>query len=203
MKEQNPNARFKLVESPVLSPGEDFITRTIRGPFIDTNTDLGFGQKGRVYLSVETLREMADVAGLLDTAASTEVREKEAYAQGYADAMKEKLDVRFLDAFDELVDVFRADTRPDRVLLVEEREDSAVSVETAAEAASPPVEEPAGGAAPIEPVLDGVVDSVLDAGDDSAEPNPAPRGKGDGSGSKRRRDDVPSDSSDGANPFKL
>lgn len=84
------NGRFKVVDTPALMPGECWVTRTSVGPFIDTGVDTPFEKRGRVYLSVETIREMAFEAGLFDgLVPGTEV--EKAYANGRADAVKENL----------------------------------------------------------------------------------------------------------------
>jgi len=84
------SGRFKLVETPALMPGEDWITRTTIGPFIDTGTDVPFERRGRVYIAVDTLREMAFDAGLFE-GLTPKTYVEEAYANGYADAVKENL----------------------------------------------------------------------------------------------------------------
>lgn len=58
--------RWVLTDAPVHQPAEDFITKTPNGPFIDTGFDVPFEKRGRMYLSVETIKEMAQVAGLLE-----------------------------------------------------------------------------------------------------------------------------------------
>lgn len=192
----NPNSRFKLVDAPILAPGEDFITRTINGPFIDTGTDLGFGQKGRVYLSVDTLREMADTAGLLDTADSQKVNYDAAYKQGYADAMREKLDDKLRDDIDELLHILRSDNPAPALGVVEEGD----SVGDAAEGAEPEPSGEDGGAGDSD---GSSIDGVVEGGDEAPEPDVAPSRKGNGAGGKQRRANVPSGSSNGANPFRL
>jgi hypothetical protein len=86
-------SRFSLVKTPILSPGHCWISKTAEGPFIDTGVDVGrmHIERGRIYLSLEVLREMARVAGILDEgkSASVELKEKEWYDKGYSDALKE------------------------------------------------------------------------------------------------------------------
>jgi len=86
-------SRFSVIDTPVLSPGHCWITRTTDGPFIDTSVDVGrmHIERGRIYLSVEVVREMARVAGILDEgkSVSVELREQELYNKGYSDALKE------------------------------------------------------------------------------------------------------------------
>lgn len=84
------NSRFKVVDTPAMMPGECWITRTSVGPFIDTGTDVPFEKRGRVYISLDVLREMAFEAGLFEgLVPRTEV--EAAYANGQADAMKENI----------------------------------------------------------------------------------------------------------------
>jgi len=85
--------RFNLVQAPPKDPGHCWITRTTVGPFIDTGVDLSVGKidRGRIYLSVDAVREMAQLAGLFDEKepASVALRKKRWYDEGYNDAMKE------------------------------------------------------------------------------------------------------------------
>jgi hypothetical protein len=86
-------SRFFLTDAPALSPGVCWITKTGVGPFIDTGVDLSLRviDRGRIYIAVDTLREMARVAGLFEEEApsSVELRKKEFYNQGYKDALEE------------------------------------------------------------------------------------------------------------------
>jgi hypothetical protein len=65
MKQHSP---YTKVASPALAPGDDYITRSLKGPFIDTGLQIKPGQArhGRVYLSHDTVREMAEILGLFD-----------------------------------------------------------------------------------------------------------------------------------------
>ncbi len=84
------NSRFKLVDTPAMLPGDCWISRTSVGPFIDTGTDVPFERRGRVYINVDVLREMAFEAGLFEgLVPSTQV--EEAYRNGRADAIKENI----------------------------------------------------------------------------------------------------------------
>lgn len=58
-------SRFVVVESPTMLPGNDFITGSHIGPFIDTGVQVRPERRGHVYISVETIREMAEAAGVL------------------------------------------------------------------------------------------------------------------------------------------
>ena len=86
-------SRFFLVDAPALAPGACWFTKTSDGPFIDTGYDLSkhVVDRGRVYISVSALREMAQVAGLFDEKEpiSVEMKKKEWYDTGYNDAIKE------------------------------------------------------------------------------------------------------------------
>lgn len=76
MATPDPAGRFKLIEEAVTAPGVCWVTKTDKGPFIDTGTTVAFGEFGRLYLSVAAVREMAT---LFDNEVSTpvEVPEKE------------------------------------------------------------------------------------------------------------------------------
>ena len=108
----NSRGDLKLVTHPDRSPAVDFITRSSEGPFVDTGVDVLLrSQPGnpviteRVYLSVNTVRQLAQVAGLgfgeseaeKESAAEYEAR---LIAQGKLDGLKEGLG-------DALVDVAR------------------------------------------------------------------------------------------------
>ena len=86
-------SRFFLVDAPALAPGSCWFTKTSDGPFIDTGYDLSKHviDRGRVYISITALREMATVAGLFDEKepVSVEMKKKEWYDRGYNDAIKE------------------------------------------------------------------------------------------------------------------
>jgi len=86
-------SRFFLTDAPALQPGVCWITKTGKGPFVDTGIDLSKNvvDRGRMYLSVDVIREMAQLAGLFDekTPVSVELHDKEMYDKGYNDAIKE------------------------------------------------------------------------------------------------------------------
>ena len=77
--------RWVLTDAPALAPGVDFITKSPNGPFIDTGLNVTFEMRGRLYLSVETIEEMAKVAGLLEAKnnGEQELHEKAIYNAGY------------------------------------------------------------------------------------------------------------------------
>jgi len=86
-------SRFFLVDAPALDPGVCWITKTSKGPFIDTGVDLSRNviDRGRIYLSVDAIREMAQLAGLFDEGepVSVELKKKQWYDEGYNAAVKE------------------------------------------------------------------------------------------------------------------
>lgn len=83
--------RWKLVKAPTLQPAVDFVTKSPNGPFIDTQFDVPFEVRGRVYLSVETIKEMAEVAGLLDSKNANEknLHDIALFNEGYEAGLKE------------------------------------------------------------------------------------------------------------------
>lgn len=86
-------SRFSLVQAPPREPGHCWITKTAVGPFIDTGIDLSVKviDRGRIYISIDALREMAQVAGLFDEEEPKTVglQRKKWYDEGYNDALKE------------------------------------------------------------------------------------------------------------------
>jgi len=61
-------SRFSVTDAPSNSPGVCYITRTSVGPFIDTGVDMSTQviDRGRLYLAVDVIREMAQLAGLFE-----------------------------------------------------------------------------------------------------------------------------------------
>lgn len=96
--------RFTMVEAPALPPGRCWVTRTDKGPFIDTGTTVEFGEFGRLYISVEAIREMAQVAGLFDEGMSISKRFKEIEweQRGYDKATKENIGGNLRELVDRL-----------------------------------------------------------------------------------------------------
>lgn len=86
-------SRFDVVTAPALQPGHCWITKTGVGPFIDTKIDLSLDRvdRGRIYISVDAVREMAQAAGLFGEKepVTVELKRKQWYDQGYNDAIKE------------------------------------------------------------------------------------------------------------------
>ena len=83
--------RWVLTDAPTLQPAVDFITKSPNGPFIDTGFNVTFEQRGRIYLSVETVKEMAEIAGLLDNKKAQELslHELEIENRGYERGLKD------------------------------------------------------------------------------------------------------------------
>lgn len=83
--------RWSMTDAPAMLPGVDFITRSPVGPFIDTGINTTVETKGHVYLSVETIREMAEIAGLLEkkNAQERSLHDLEMYNAGYEAGLKE------------------------------------------------------------------------------------------------------------------
>lgn len=115
----NPNSRFSRVDTPALAPGCDFITQTPVGPFIDTHFDVPFEKRGRLYLSSETVREMALELGLFAGMVPAS-NVDDAYDRGYAEGVKENFRGNLVRARDDIADALDG---VDRVLA-----DSAVPV---------------------------------------------------------------------------
>jgi hypothetical protein len=86
-------SRFFLVDAPALDPGVCWITKTSKGPFIDTGVDLSKTviDRGRIYLSVDVIREMAQLAGLFEEGEpkTAGLKKKRWYEEGYNAAVKE------------------------------------------------------------------------------------------------------------------
>ena len=122
--------RWMLVDAPALQPGVDFITKSPNGPFIDTGLDVKFEQRGRMYLSVETIREMAQVAGLLEAKSAREKRlyDIETFQKGYEQGLREGKEL--LGKLDSVISNLSPDTgwlQPARVETAEpEPEDATV-----------------------------------------------------------------------------
>lgn len=93
-----PRGDLKLVTHPEKHPAVDFITRSGAGPFVDTGVDVMMQpQPGmqfvseRVYLSVNTIRQLAQVAGIKSEQGVSAEREAQLIAQGKLEGLKEDL----------------------------------------------------------------------------------------------------------------
>jgi len=174
-------SRFFLTDAPAMAPGVCWITKSGVGPFIDTNIDLSLHvvDRGRLYISVDAVREMAQLAGLFGETEpiSVEMRKKEFYDQGYKDALEE-MNKDVISNFVERVVSNSALTAGAATALAPE------SNHTTAGAAVPDV-----------------ADADAGAQQDSADTGEAER-KGSGTGSVKRSASVSTNSSDDAN-FRL
>lgn len=83
--------RFEIVDHPTLQPAVDYVTSSGVGPFIDTGRDIKFGERnlGRIYLSKDTVAEMAREFGIAGNSLATEEALANAYITGKLDGLKE------------------------------------------------------------------------------------------------------------------
>lgn len=87
---------FALVTHPEHAPAVDFLTRSGEGPFIDTGLDVwvrpvpgAANVRERVYLSVNTITQLADLAGSVQTPSGRTLHEEKLIAQGKVEALRE------------------------------------------------------------------------------------------------------------------
>lgn len=59
-------SRYQLTDTAAMPPAKDIITGAVDGPFVDTGYDIPFSLTGRLYLSVATVRELAQGIGMVD-----------------------------------------------------------------------------------------------------------------------------------------
>lgn len=87
--------RWSMTDAPTLLPAVDWITRSPNGPFLDTGINIAVENKGRVYLSVETIKEMAEIAGLLETKTAQEksLHDIAQFEEGYKKGIEEGKDL--------------------------------------------------------------------------------------------------------------
>jgi hypothetical protein len=98
------HSRYSVVTAAFMMPGTDWVTKSPNGPFIDTGVDIKFNERGRLYLSVETVREMAEIAGLFDVVPIAQAAEMaEQYELGRSAGIKEDLNGRLGSIVDQLV----------------------------------------------------------------------------------------------------
>lgn len=88
---------FQLVTHPDLAPAVDFLTRSGEGPFIDTGLDVLLRTqpgnpiiKERVYLAVSTIRQLAQMAGIVGEVADNS-RDAALIARGKLEGLNEGL----------------------------------------------------------------------------------------------------------------
>lgn len=87
---------FVLVTHPDKAPACDFITRSTVGPFVDTGVDITLrSQPGmpvateRVYLAAATIKALAQVAQVSETASISRAHEDALIAQGELEGFQE------------------------------------------------------------------------------------------------------------------
>jgi hypothetical protein len=83
---------FEMTNAPTLQPAVDYLTRSSIGPFIDTGRDAPMASgrgKDRIYISLDTLKHMADVAGITNKPSQGDL--DEAYRRGVLDGIKHDL----------------------------------------------------------------------------------------------------------------
>jgi hypothetical protein len=86
------SSRYQLVAAPAFEPAEDIITRTTVGPFIDAGAWINPSpRRRRIYLSVSTVRELAEAAGIVAPSGASELQLAEARAEGALAVLKENL----------------------------------------------------------------------------------------------------------------
>lgn len=100
-------SRFALIDTPLLHPGTDLLSGNPTGPVVDTGFDIPNSPfnapERRIYLNVDTIRELAQVAGIYDKNSVGEVMDSsEAYNRGYADAVKEHVGEQLVELVDRL-----------------------------------------------------------------------------------------------------
>src|SRR5690606_16861659 len=78
--------RFAVTNAPEMAPGNCWITKSAAGPFIDTGADVQLAERGRLYIAVAAIREMAEIAGLF---ADTEEKIEAAYNRGYEEGTRD------------------------------------------------------------------------------------------------------------------
>ena len=85
-------SNFTVTNAPDKQPAHDFLTHSATGPFVDTGFDVRDQAGrilGRVYLSFDTIRHLADVAGVLNAPAPEALLAE--YNKGLVDGMKENI----------------------------------------------------------------------------------------------------------------
>jgi hypothetical protein len=99
-------SRFTKMDSLPLQPGHDWVSKSTVGPFVDTGVDVQFREYGRLYLSVDTIRELAEVAGVLtDYQDQAETAWKSGYDQGYKESVRDNFGADLRGAVERLTDL--------------------------------------------------------------------------------------------------
>lgn len=192
----DPSGRFQLVDSLTRAPGVCWVTRTDKGPFIDTGTEIEFGSFGRLYLSVEAIREMADVAGLFDIDMSEAQNKENSSAQrGYDLGVKENIGESLRDIVNRLDGVaYRLSGGPQ---LVEHEDSAKESVAVAQDAGNDDEAEP-----PVFVTVSDTEPVIAERADEAATASVESDRQGDSSTVNDRPSRVSSSSSD-VNPFRI
>lgn len=104
--------RFNVVTAPTQQPGVDYVTGSGVGPFIDTGRDITFGERklGRIYLSKDTIAEMAREFDLVGNSHATEEALQSAYVTGKLDGLRETFGgdiTRVVDVLERWLDLLR------------------------------------------------------------------------------------------------
>jgi len=187
----DPASRFRLVQEATMQPAVCLITKTDKGPFVDTNMELNKFDPiwsevnmARIYLSVDVVREMAEGAGLFDEVRERAITNSVAeYERGHNEGVIEG--GHLTAAADRLAAGLARLGHGSRV---------SESILPQGDA----------GTDPLILVTDGNERRVVGKGVDGTErEHGAPARQGNGAGSKRRAARVPSDSGDGVNPFRI
>lgn len=82
------DSRFKLIGAGQMSPAQCVVTGQVT-ELVDLGRNIQ--NYGRLYLSIDAIRELAAVAGIVDNKPAT-VQQAEWYTQGYSDAVKKDFD---------------------------------------------------------------------------------------------------------------
>lgn len=202
-------------EEPYVTKANDFITGSTNGPFIDTGRRVQFMEgktQVKVYLSVESIREMALTAGLFNALPDEETQDTYNYNEGYRDALKEGLSDDLHSVFDRLGFVADRLGTLELGVIPKPKRKRAARVEASSGDAATPVEAPEGlegaGAGQSDPL--GEMQDVLADADSGAFDTSESKRVGEsyfaesarGQGSRARSDNRPvgvsSGSSDGS-----
>ncbi len=105
-------SRFTLTDHAALEPGIDAVTGSSKGPFVDTGAWLlPSPRRRRLYLSVATIRELAEVAGVIEPPSATALTVAQARSEGALEVIKENLGGDLVRVLGRLA-VVLADVRP-------------------------------------------------------------------------------------------
>lgn len=123
------HSRFSLVPLAVRNPGTCWVSKSPTGPMIDTGVEVQFAERGRIYLTVDVVREMAEVAGLFDELRTDSIADAEtSYQSGFEAGQKVDLHGnldRVVSELDRIADLLR-----NPVVLVADPVEDVVSAES-------------------------------------------------------------------------